>query len=65
MEVCRGEIPDALKGHLHRPSASMVVAVVAVFIALGGGAYAATQINGHNIQDGTIGQAKFSHADPA
>jgi hypothetical protein len=41
------------------PSASMVVAVVALFIAIGGGAYAATQINGHNIQNGTIDESKL------
>ena len=55
---------DALKKRLRPPSASMVLAAGAVFIALGGGAYAATQINGQNIQNGTIGQAKFNHADP-
>jgi hypothetical protein len=51
---------DALKRRLRLPSPSMVVAVAAVFIALGGGAYAASQINGQNIQNGTIGQAKFN-----
>ena len=51
---------NALKRRLRPPSPSMIVAAVAVFVALGGGAYAATQINGHNIQNGTIGQAKFS-----
>jgi hypothetical protein len=50
---------DAIKRRLKRPSASMVVAVVALFFALGGGAYAVTQINGNNIQNGTIGQVKF------
>jgi hypothetical protein len=30
----------------HRPSPAMVVAVIALFVALGGAAYAATQING-------------------
>jgi hypothetical protein len=50
---------DALKRRLKRPSASIVVAVMALFFALGGGAYAVTQINGNNIQDGTIGQVKF------
>ena len=29
---------DALKGRLKRPSASMVVATVALFVAMGGGA---------------------------
>ena len=29
---------DALKGRLKRPSASMIIATVALFVALGGGA---------------------------
>ena len=51
---------DALRRRLRPPSASLVLAAAAVFIVLGGGAYAATQINGQNIQNGTIGQAKFN-----
>jgi hypothetical protein len=51
---------NALKRRLRLPSPSMVVATVAVFIVLGGGAYAASQINGQDIQNGTIGQAKFN-----
>jgi hypothetical protein len=50
----------ALKRRLMPPSPSMVLAVAAVFIALGGGAYAANQINGQNIQDNSIGQSKFT-----
>ena len=49
---------DALKRR--RPSASMVVAMVALFVALGGGAYAATQINGNQIQNGTVNYTKFT-----
>src|SRR5436190_3346059 len=41
------------------PSASMVVATAALFVAIGGGAYAATQINGHNIQNGTVDESKL------
>jgi hypothetical protein len=51
---------NALKRRLRLPSPGMVVATVALFVGLGGGAYAATQINGQNIQNGTIGQAKFN-----
>ena len=51
---------DALK--MKRPSASMAVAMVALFVALGGGAYAATQINGNQIQNGTINYQKFTPA---
>jgi hypothetical protein len=51
---------DAWKVRPKRPSASMVVACVALFVGLGGGAYAATQINGNQIQNGTIGLKKFN-----
>ena len=51
---------DALKRRLRLPTPSMVLATAAVFIALGGGAYAANQINGQNIQDNSIGQSKFT-----
>jgi hypothetical protein len=51
---------NALKRRLRLPSPGMVVAMVALFVGLGGGAYAATQINGQNIQNGTIGHAKFN-----
>ena len=40
--------------HLRRPSASMVVALVALFVALGGSSYAALSISGANIKNGTI-----------
>lgn len=45
---------------LKRPSASMVVAILALFLALSGGAYAVTQINGHNIRNGTIAHTKLT-----
>jgi hypothetical protein len=51
---------NAPKRRLRLPSPGMVVAMVALFVGLGGGAYAATQINGQNIQNGTIGQAKLN-----
>ena len=38
----------------------MVVAVAALCVAASGGAYAATQINGHSIQNGTITPAKLN-----
>jgi hypothetical protein len=50
---------DAVKRRLKPPSASMVVALMALFVALGGGAYAASQIDGHNIQNGTVNEQKF------
>jgi hypothetical protein len=37
-----------------RPSPAMAVACVALFVALGGGAYAAATINGKSIKNGTI-----------
>src|SRR4051812_11264392 len=37
-----------------RPSPARVVALIALFVALGGGAYAATQINGKLIKKNSI-----------
>ena len=51
---------DARKRRLKRPSASMAVAVLALFLAMSGGAYAVTQINGNNIQNGTVNYTKFT-----
>ena len=49
------QIPrDVSKKRLRLPSPSMVVAIAALVLAVSGGAYAATQINGHNIQNGTV-----------
>jgi hypothetical protein len=42
-----------------RPSASMVVAILALVVALGGTAYAAQSINGGSIQKQTIGGGKL------
>jgi hypothetical protein len=42
-----------------RPSPSMVVAVIALIVALGGGAYAAQTINGGAIKKQTIGGGKL------
>jgi len=53
---------EAFKGRRKRPSASMVVATVALFLAIGGGAYAAATINGHNIQNGTVDESKLTLA---
>jgi hypothetical protein len=44
-----------------RPSASMIVAVIALVVALGGTAYAAQAINGGSIQKQTIGAGKLKH----
>ena len=38
----------------HRPSAALIVACLALFVALGGVGYAAATINGKNIVKGTI-----------
>lgn len=42
-----------------RPSPAMAVACVALFVALGGGAYAAATINGNSIKKGTITPSKI------
>lgn len=44
-----------------RPSPAMVVAVIALFVALAGTAYAAQTINGGAIQKQTIGAGKLKH----
>jgi hypothetical protein len=44
-----------------RPSASMIVAILALVVALGGTAYAAQQINGGAIVKQSIGAGKLKH----
>jgi hypothetical protein len=44
-----------------RPSAAMVVAVIALIVALAGTAYAAQSINGGAIKKQTIGAGKIKH----
>ena len=46
---------------MRRPSPSMGVALVALFIALGGTGYAALTINGKNIKNGTISGKKLKN----
>ena len=54
------QIPrDVSKKRLRTPSPSMVVAIAAVVLAASGGAYAATQIDGHSIKDGSIPATKL------
>ena len=53
-------LPDVIRKPLRRPSPSMVVAIAALVLAASGGAYAASQINGHSIQNGTITPAKLN-----
>lgn len=44
---------------MRRPSGAMLVAIVALFAGLAGGAYAATMINGKNIENATIAGKKL------
>ncbi len=46
---------------MRRPSPSMGVALVALFIALGGTGYAAIKINGKNIKNGTVSGKKLKN----
>ena len=46
---------------IRRPSPSMSVALIALFIALGGTGYAAVKINGKNIKNGTISGKKLKN----
>src|SRR5437763_543025 len=43
----------------HRPSPALVVALLALFVVLGSGAYAATQINGKNLKDRSVAGKKL------
>lgn len=52
-------LPDVLRRRLRPPSPSMIVALAALVLALTGGAYAASQINGRTIQNGTITELKL------
>lgn len=45
----------------HRPSPSMIVALVALSVALGGTAFAAATINGKNIKNGTVTGKKLKN----
>lgn len=45
----------------HRPSASMVIACLALFVALGGVGYAAATFNGKNIINGTVTGKKLKN----
>jgi hypothetical protein len=46
---------------VHRPSPAMVVALIALFAALGGSSYAALTINGKNIQNSSIAGKKLKN----
>ena len=46
---------------LKLPSPAMIVAMLALCVALGGSAYAASQINGKNIRNGTISGKKLKN----
>ncbi|MGH2965693.1 MAG: hypothetical protein ACRDMH_09985 [Solirubrobacterales bacterium] len=57
------QIPHGvLKKRLRLPSPSMVLSIAALVLAASGGAYAATQIDGHNIQNGSIPATKLDAA---
>lgn len=44
---------------IRRPSPAMVVATIALFVALGGGSYAALKIGTKNLKDGSVTSAKI------
>jgi hypothetical protein len=45
---------SALTSRIPRPSAALVVAIVALFMALGGTSYAALKVTGKNVANGTL-----------
>jgi hypothetical protein len=50
-----------MKRKLRLPSPAMIVALLALCVALGGSAYAASKINGKNIRNGTITGKKIKN----
>src|SRR4051794_2349486 len=51
----------AMRRELKSPSASTVVALLALFVALGGTGYAAVKLSGKDIEAGTITGKKFKN----
>lgn len=47
---------------MRRPTPALIVATLALFVALSGSTYAAVQINGSQIKNGTITKAKLTKA---
>ena len=47
--------------HLKKPSPAMTVALIALFVALGGSGYAAVTINGNNIRNRSIPGVKLKY----
>src|SRR3954454_16589318 len=45
----------------HRPSPALLLALIALFVALGGASYAAVTINGKSIKNGTITGKKIKN----
>lgn len=54
---------DSIKRRLaaRRPTPAFVVAVVALFVALGGTGYAAVKLNGHDLVDGSVTGRKLAN----
>jgi len=50
-----------MRRHIKAPSPSVAVALLALFVALGGTGYAAVKINGKSIKSGTITGSKFKN----
>jgi hypothetical protein len=48
-----------MKRHLHAPSPAMVVALISLFVSLGGSAYAVATIGSNDIIDGSIRNRDF------
>src|SRR5690242_8918221 len=50
-----------MRTRIRMPSPAMIVALLALCVALGGSAYAASKINGNNIRNGTISGKKLKN----
>ena len=47
--------------HAHKPSGSMVVAIIALVVATTGGAYAASRIDGKNLVRNSVASSKIEN----
>ena len=52
---------NSVRSHIHWPSPAMAVAVLALFVALGGSSYAAITITGNNVENGTLTSADLKN----
>lgn len=50
-----------MRKHLRRPSPALVIALIALFVAMGGSGYAAVKLNGKNLKNKSIAGSKLKN----